>query len=75
MEFRLMGNGHRIIHTKLFYPALFNCSIYIIYLLGIISYQLHVESHILLFEANYNFHKTINSYRANFEEDSLNTSC
>lgn len=74
MEFCLMENSYRIIHMKLFYPELFNCSICIIYLLGIISYQLHVESYSLLFEANYNFHKTINSYRANFEESSLNTS-
>lgn len=69
-----MENGYRIIHMKLFYPELFNCSIYIIYLVGKISYQFHVESYVLLFEATYNFHKTINSYRTNFEEDSLNTS-
>lgn len=38
MEFLSMENGYRIIHTKLFHPELFNCSIYIIYLLGIMSY-------------------------------------
>lgn len=44
------------------------------YLLGIISYQLLVASYILVFEASYKFHKTINPYRANFEQNSLSTS-
>lgn len=74
MEFLLMEDGYRIIHTRLFYPELFNCSIYIIYLLGIISYQPWLAFYILLFEASYKFNKTINSYRANFEQNSLSTS-